>query len=107
MASGSTIREIITGKLTAAFGPEYLDVVNESNNHNVPEGSESHFRVTLVSDVFEGQRLIQRHRQVNASLNELLADSIHALALHTYTPQEWVLRQAKVPSSPDCQGNSK
>ncbi|WP_142890648.1 BolA/IbaG family iron-sulfur metabolism protein, partial [Klebsiella pneumoniae] len=46
------IREQIEAKLRAAFDPVYLEVVDESYRHNVPAGSESHFKVVLVSDRF-------------------------------------------------------
>ncbi|MBV1906117.1 MAG: BolA/IbaG family iron-sulfur metabolism protein [Pseudomonadales bacterium] len=101
------IQETITAKLNSAFTPEFADVVNESNLHNVAPGSESHFRITLVCESFEGTRLIQRHRRVNDCLQSELANDIHALALHTYTSQEWATRQNKTPDSPDCLGGEK
>lgn len=93
------IREI----LQAAVDPAMLRVENESASHNVPPGSETHFKVTLVSDRFSGMARIQRHRQVNQLLAELLAGPVHALALHLYTPAEWAARSAS-PASPPCQG---
>ena len=74
----STIEE----KLANGIDAMHLEVVNESNNHNVPPGSESHFKVVLVSNSFEGQSLIARHRSVNKLLEEELKNHIHALALH-------------------------
>ena len=91
--------------LQQAFAPEYLQVVNESSNHNVPPGSESHFKVTLISARFEGEKLIARHRLVNAAMVEMMPN-IHALALHTYTPAEWQQRQS-APESPLCMGGGK
>ena len=78
-----SVEAAIEEKLAVELDLLHLDVVNESGNHNVPPGSESHFRVVLVSPVFEGERLIQRHRRVNAILSEELAGPVHALALHT------------------------
>ena len=67
-----TVQAVIEEKLVESLRIRHLEVVNESDNHNVPPGSESHFKVVLVSDEFAGQRLIQRHRQVNKILaNEL------------------------------------
>ncbi|OOF21447.1 MULTISPECIES: transcriptional regulator BolA [unclassified Salinivibrio] len=100
------IQTQITEKLEQAFSPSFLDVRNESFMHNVPEGSESHFKVVVVSEAFDGQRLIQRHRAVNATLSDELAHHIHALAIHTYTPQEWT-SQAQAPDSPACRGGGK
>jgi len=101
------IQTDIERKLREAFDPVHLEVENESANHNVPPGSESHFKVTIASEAFAGERLVGRHRQVNAVLAEELAGRIHALALHTLTPDEWFERAGKVPDSPPCLGGSK
>lgn len=101
------MQNTLEGKLKAAFNPEHLEVVNESSNHNVPAGSESHFKVTLVCQDFEGLMLIKRHRLVNAALKEELSGQIHALALHTLTPAEWTAQNGQVPQSPDCKGGGK
>jgi len=102
------IAAAIEEKLLSAFSPLHLDVINESNNHNVPQGSESHFKVTIVSNNFEDERLIKRHRAVNSVLSEELAEKIHALALHTYTEKEWHDYYANnTPLSPNCLGGGK
>lgn len=102
-----TIQAVIEQKLTQAFAPEYLVVDNESHTHNVPEGSESHFKVQIVSKIFEGEALIKRHRAVNNVLKEELANKIHALSMHTFTPDEWLKRQGQVSDSPPCQGGGQ
>ena len=103
-----TIAATIEEKLRSAFSPLHLEVINESNNHNVPPGSESHFKVIIVSKSFEGERLIKRHRAVNSVLSVELAEKIHALAQHTYTEKEWHDYYAKnTPSSPNCLGGGK
>lgn len=101
------VQKKIEQKLLAEFSPQHLQVINESNNHNVPEGSESHFKVVMVSDVFVGKRLIQRHRLINAELKEELDNHIHALALHTYTADEWEKQFGEYPDSPNCLGGGK
>ncbi|WP_026376319.1 transcriptional regulator BolA [Aestuariibacter salexigens] len=98
------IQSAIEEKLYAHFDPQHLEVVNESYMHNVPSGSETHFKVVLVSPKFSGERLINRHRSVNAVLKEELANSVHALALHTYTDQEWANLYNEAPLSPRCLG---
>jgi BolA protein len=98
------IQNTIEDKLTRYFSPIHLEVLNESNMHNVPEGSESHFKVTIVADEFERKRLIQRHRAVNAVLQDELAGKVHALALHTYTQSEWQSLNELAPDSPACAG---
>ncbi len=101
------IQNNIEQKLLAHFNPAHLEVVNESFMHNVPNGSETHFKVVLVTPAFSGERLINRHRAVNAVLKEELADNIHALALHTYTDEEWVSLYGDSPNSPACLGGMK
>jgi len=98
------LQQQIEARLHEAFAPEYLEVINESHMHSGP-ATESHFKVVLVSPTFEGMKLIQRHRAVNEALKDLLAQ-FHALALHTYTPEEWA-KKGGAPASPPCQGGSK
>jgi len=98
-----SIQATLEAKLRDAFAPGYLEVVNESDRHNVPPGSESHFRVTVVADAFAGEGLVSRHRRVNQVLAEELQGGVHALALHTYTPSEWALRGG-TRESPECRG---
>lgn len=98
------IQEVIETKLHKAFNPEYLKVINESYMHNVPAGSESHFKVIIVSPSFAGNRLIARHRQVNEALMDELSLHIHALSIHTYTPEEWKAQENGAPDSPMCMG---
>lgn len=97
----------IETKIADGMNAAHLEVINESNNHNVPPGSESHFKVVLVSNDFEGQPLIARHRAVNKLLADELNNGIHALALHTYTESEWRERHGEAPMSPPCRGGSK
>ncbi|MCB1787352.1 MAG: BolA/IbaG family iron-sulfur metabolism protein [Chromatiaceae bacterium] len=101
------IQQQIEHKLRERFAPLHLEVANESHMHNVPEGSESHFRVVLVSDQFADKSLIQRHRAVNQALSAELQGSVHALALHTMTPEEWFEKGGAAPESPPCLGGGK
>lgn len=93
--------------LTQALDPLHLEVVDESHMHAVPAGAQSHFRVLVVSGQFSGQGALARHRQVNRLLRDEFAQGLHALALHTWTPEEWFERGGAVPESPLCQGGSK
>jgi len=101
------VQHTIEEKLKEAFAPSHLAVVNESDSHNVPAGSESHFNVTVVSEAFDGLMLIKRHRLVNGALQEELDGVIHALALHTMTPKEWHEKDGQTPASPDCKGGAR
>jgi len=101
-----TIEDDIRNKIQTALQPQHLEVINESNNHNVPPGSESHFKLVVVTSGFNGKPLVARHRIINKLLAAELAGSIHALALHTLTPEEWVAT-GTAPVSPPCMGGSK
>ena len=101
------VERAITDKLSGHFDAQFLQVTNESYMHSVPEGSESHFKLVIVSEQFEGQRLVQRHQSVYRLMADDLAGPIHALALHTYTPSEWSAKNAQAPESPNCLAGSK
>lgn len=83
------------------LNPQYMEIINESADHGgYYPGKESHFKLTIVSEVFAGLRLVQRHQKVYATVSELLQPSkIHALAIHAYLPLEW---QGLRPESPTC-----
>lgn len=101
-----TVEDGITAKLEDALNPQYLEVINESHMHNVPPGSESHFKIIAVCESFTGKMLIARHRIINKALAEELAGPIHALSLHTMTPDEWI-EKGGTPASPPCMGGGK
>jgi BolA protein len=82
-------------------------VIDESHMHAVPEGAESHFKLVVVSEQFAEHKLVGRHRLVNQLLRDELDSGLHALALHTWTPEEWFEKGGKVPDSPECMGGSK
>lgn len=94
----------IRTKLLAAFDPVHLEVANESRMHDVPPGSESHFKLVIASERFEGKRLLGRHRLVNRTLADELAGPVHALAIHAVTPDEWFGTAGASPQSPLCRG---
>ncbi len=103
MSQENTIRPQIESKLESRLNLHHLEVINESHKHNVPPGSESHFKIIAVSDDFDGKRLIARHRTINQILAHELADYIHALAIHCYTKDEWNEKKS-APDSPMCMG---
>ncbi|MDP3562558.1 MAG: BolA family protein [Legionellaceae bacterium] len=88
--------------LSQALKPNLLQIENESNQHQVPAGSESHFKVIIVSTEFDSLSRIARHRLVNALLASEFKTGLHALTLSLHTPLEWS-KQDHVPSSPPCQ----
>lgn len=98
-----TVQQAITDKLRHALPIEHLDVIDESAQHNVPRGAESHIKIVIVSPAFDGKTLLARHRLIHGILAEALATQIHALALHTLTNEEWSKARA-APASPRCRG---
>lgn len=102
-----TIQERIQQKLATALTPVHLDVENESRMHSVPPGSETHFKVMVVSDAFQGLGLVDRHRRIHEVLREELAGGVHALAIRAKTPAEWEKEAPGAFKSPPCLGGSK
>ena len=105
-AAAGPVYTAITQKLTAAFVPlAHLQVLNESSAHNVAPGSETHFKVVVVSEAFAAKRLIARHRAVNdALLDERGTLPFHSLSIGAAkTPDEWA-KANEVPASPKCAG---
>jgi BolA protein len=84
--------QVITEKLTEAFAPESLRVVDESHLHEGHAGhrpgGETHYRVYIVSHAFRGKSRLDRHRMINATLSAELAGGVHALAIHAAAPGE-------------------
>lgn len=87
-----TVKDNITKKLSEAFAPINLDVIDESHLHaghaGHRPGGETHFRVYIVSPSFEGKSRIERHRMINTTLAAELADRVHALAIKAHAPNE-------------------
>jgi BolA protein len=86
------VKSTIAEKLTAAFAPQSLDVIDESHRHEGHAGhrpgGQTHFRVHIVSEVFRGKTRLERHRMINRTLAEELAAGVHALAIHASAPGE-------------------
>ncbi len=95
-----TTKDAIAAKLTQAFAPERLTIIDESHlhaghnhagsdHHAGFDGSgETHFRVRMVSAAFAGQSRVARHRAVNGVLKDELAAGVHALAIEAAAPGE-------------------
>jgi stress-induced morphogen len=87
-----TVERDIRYKLTQAFAPAALEVVNDSDRHAGHAGSpgtgESHFTVKVVSAAFAGKSRLERHRLVNQALAAELAGKVHALAITALAPDE-------------------
>ena len=84
----------------ADLQPEHLAVLDESHMHS--RGLETHYKAVIVSPAFAGLNAVKRHQKVYGGLGELMGQ-FHALALHTYSPDEWAA-QGSAPASPTCRG---
>jgi BolA protein len=86
------VADSIEKKLTAAFTPERLEIVDDSGRHaghsGAREGGESHFTVTLVSPAFAGVSRVERQRKVYAALGAEFAAGLHALSIKALAPGE-------------------
>jgi len=102
-----TMQAQLERRLSESLKPMHLEVINESYMHNVPEGSESHFKVLVVAEAFENQPRVARHRLVNEAVAEELAAGIHAFSVNAMTPSEWFERGGRGTESPPCLGGSK
>eukprot|EP00551_Chaetoceros_affinis_P007058 CAMPEP_0203663616 /NCGR_PEP_ID=MMETSP0090-20130426/1197_1 /ASSEMBLY_ACC=CAM_ASM_001088 /TAXON_ID=426623 /ORGANISM="Chaetoceros affinis, Strain CCMP159" /LENGTH=131 /DNA_ID=CAMNT_0050526601 /DNA_START=93 /DNA_END=488 /DNA_ORIENTATION=+ len=109
----SPVTSSITSKLSSSFDPMYLDVINESHMHNVPKNSETHFKVVLVSEKFDGvASLVKRHRMIHSILSEELEGPVHALSIVAKSPSQWekLAQQHNgeenilISPSPNCRG---
>jgi stress-induced morphogen len=93
-----SVERDIRDKLTKAFAPEVLEIVNDSHRHAGHAGSPgtgmSHFTVKVVTASFAGKSRLERHRMVNDVLAEELAGKIHALAIKALAPEEQSLSRA-------------
>jgi len=85
-------KDVIIEKLTAAFTPESLEVLDESDQHKGHAGhrpgGQTHYRVYIVAKVFAGKSRIARHRMINDAIEAELKGSVHALAVHARAPGE-------------------
>ena len=76
-------------RIQAEFQPHFATVENESHMHSSGRGADSHFKLVIVSDAFEGMRKVQRSPKLYQLFADDLKNGIHALALHLYTKSEW------------------
>jgi BolA protein len=96
------MRKRIESKLATAFSPQHLEVIDESHRHSGHSGGHghapfdggggTHFRVRMISEKFATMSRLARHRAVQETLKEELADGVHALALELAAPGEQTRR---------------
>jgi BolA family transcriptional regulator, general stress-responsive regulator len=87
MAALGPVGQSIEAKLTKAFSPRRLEVIDESHQHAGHAGAhpagESHFRVKIAARAFSGLARVAQHRLVNEALCDELKARVHALAIET------------------------
>lgn len=88
--------------LVSKFASANIQVINDSHMHS--RGTETHYRVVVVSDEFEGKSTLQRQRVVNEALEKFYKDGLHSVAVHAFTNSEY---GGDVPKSPPCAGSKK
>ena len=101
----------VEAKLREKLAPQHLEVVNESHMHSVAPGSETHFKVIVVSSLFEGMSPVKRHQLVYGALSEEMSKKpaqggVHALAITSRTPAEWAA-SPEANQSPLCSNKGK
>ena len=106
-----SVQESVEAMLRGSLAPHHLEVVNESHMHSVAPGSETHFKVVIVSPAFEGVAAVKRHQLVYGALGDMMGKKpsqggIHALAITSRTPAEWAASPA-TNVSPLCASKGK
>ena len=86
--------ETITRKIETQLEAQVPEIADESHLHagHVGAGEGSHFRLIVISPQFDGLNMVKQHRLVYEVLAEEMQSGIHALALQTYTPEQWSAR---------------
>jgi len=82
--------EMIREKLEAVFAPSELEIIDESHQHagHSGHGGAGHFRVRIISEKFNDQATLARHRMVYAALDDLMPTEIHALSIKAIATDE-------------------
>lgn len=99
------MQNLIETKLKT-LNPIFVELVNESHNHSVRKNSETHFKLLVVSEIFNGLSRVQRQRKIYEILADELKSGVHALTMRLLTPEEHSKEQLSF-ESPDCHGGSK
>ncbi len=101
------MEKALRASIEQTFEPEYFELENESHRHSVPANSETHFRLLVVADAFEGKSRVDRSRLVNDLIKPFMNQGLHALTQRTFTPPEWdKIKDTFEMVSPECRGGS-
>lgn len=99
MSTGPIESQIIN-TLSTSMNLSSLKIINESFMHNVPKGSESHFKIVVVTNDFNNLSIIKRHKLIYKTLDNLM-NKIHALSIHAFNEEEFKLNPV-ILDSPEC-----
>jgi len=87
-----TMEERIRQAIRSGLAPVHFEIVDESSLHaghaGARPGGETHYRITVISEKFEGVSRVRRQQMVYALLDDAFAAGLHALAMTTRTPSE-------------------
>lgn len=97
MRENMAIELLIEEKLVNAFSPLHIDITKEKLLFDLPNAEQFHFNVIIISSLFEGLRIKQRHQAINSILAKELIENIPVLTLHTYTEKEWLYKYSSLP----------
>lgn len=89
------------------FSPLFLQVEDESKNHHVPQGAQTHFKIVMAAKTMTTLPRIDRHKLLNKLLKAEFDTGMHALSMHLYSPDEWLKYNQQVLSSPSCKDGYK
>ena len=92
----------IETRVKESLNPLHLELANESSQHSVPAGSETHFKLLVVSEQFGGLSRVERQRKVYSLLDSEFKSGLHALTVRAMTPEEWKKDGAGDFISPNC-----
>jgi len=95
----TTIKNLLIDSLK----PSILSITNESYMHSVPEDSESHFKIVIVSNNFKNQSNVKRHQLIYRVLDDIMK-LIHALSIYAFDEDEYK-ENPIVLDSPNCINN--
>lgn len=97
-----SIEQSMREKVEKTFSPQHLELVNESGSHH-RGGDETHFKLLVVSPMFEGMSRVDRQRKVQLLFDQERAQGLHALTLRLLTPEEWEKGKDRLSfQSPSC-----
>ena len=99
----SKMETTIKNLLIDSLKPSILSITNESYMHNVPEDSESHFKIVIVSNNFKNQSNVKRHQLIYRVLDDIMK-LIHALSIYAFDEDEYKDNPI-VLDSPNCVNN--